>query len=156
MKNDTDTGGLRPVSDATSVYTKRRFECISMNLGIMEFEFRKNMLLGEYYAAFNMEHAVISRFLEDETGADRTIIDQVLQLLQSAYQDDLTEQVWFGREISLKILEGEVTIFENILTHTNHHDFEDEFELYESESIATCGLDDFESMLMQWQQFTLN
>ncbi|ASA57179.1 YacL family protein [Vibrio gazogenes] len=122
----------------------------------MEFEFRKNILLGEYYAAFNMEHAVISRFLEDELGADRTMIEQVLQLLQSAYQDDLTEQVWFGREISLKILEGEVTIFENTLTHANHHDFEDEFELYESESIATCGLDDFESMLMQWQQFTQN
>ncbi len=127
-----------------------------MNLGTMEFEFRKNMLLGEYYAAFNMEHGVISRLLEDEMGTDRTIIEQVLQLLQSAYQDDFTEQVWFGREISLKVLEGEVTIFENILTHSDHHDFEDEFSLYESESIATCGLDDFESMLIQWQQFTQN
>lgn len=113
MNNDADAGGQVPVSDATSVYTRCWFDCISMNLGIMEFEFRKNILLGEYYAAFNMEHAVISRFLEDEINAERTMIEQILQLLQSAYQDDLTEQVWFGREISLKILEGEVTIFEN-------------------------------------------
>ncbi|MDW6003047.1 YacL family protein [Vibrio mangrovi] len=122
----------------------------------MEFEFRKNILLGEYYASFNMEHAVISRFLEDEMGSDRTMIEQILQLLQSAYQNQLAEQVWHGREISLKILDGEVTVFENTLMHLNHNDFEEEFELYESESIATCGLDDFESVLIQWQQFTRN
>jgi uncharacterized protein YacL (UPF0231 family) len=121
----------------------------------MEFEFRKNILLGEYYASFNMEHAVISRFLEDEVRSERTMIDQILQLLQLASQNDLAEQIWNGREISVKILDGEVTVFENALMHLNHNDFEDEFELYESESIATCGLNDFESMMIQWQKFVL-
>ncbi|MEK6212839.1 MAG: YacL family protein, partial [Vibrio fluvialis] len=56
-----------------------------------------------------------------------------------------------GREISVMICGDEVTVQDNALNYGHDVEFESEFELYESESVAQCGLEDFESLLIQWQ-----
>ncbi len=119
----------------------------------MEFEFTKNTLLGEYYVTCSMEHQIVGRWLQEEIGKDRTKIEQVFSLLAQVHQSPAKEWKLPGREISLTVSGSEVTIQENALTYSHDIEFESEFELYDSESIAECGLEDFESMMRQWVDF---
>ncbi|EKO3486939.1 YacL family protein [Vibrio fluvialis] len=119
----------------------------------MEFEFTKNTLLGEYYVTCSMEHQIVARWLQEEVAQDRTKIEQVLALLEKAHQYPAQEWQFAGREISVMICGDEVTVQDNALNYGHDVEFESEFELYESESVAQCGLEDFESLLIQWQDF---
>ncbi|GAM61755.1 hypothetical protein JCM19232_6060 [Vibrio ishigakensis] len=42
---------------------------------------------------------------------------------------------------------------DNALFLQTEHDLEPDFELYDSESYAVCGLEDFEALIQQWQRF---
>lgn len=119
----------------------------------MEFEFTKNTLLGEYYVTCSMEHQIVARWLQEEIAQDRTKIEHVLGLLEKAHQCPAQEWSYPGREISLMICGDEVTVQDNALNYGHDIELESEFELYDSESVAQCGLEDFESLLMQWQDF---
>jgi uncharacterized protein len=119
----------------------------------MDFEFIKNTLLGEYYAKFSMDHAIIGRWLQDEIGRDRTKIEQIFGLILNAQNDQAKEWLLNGREVSLTICASEVIIQENALSCSNDNELEEGFELYDCESSASCGLDDFEAMMQQWQDF---
>ncbi|QXO17836.1 MULTISPECIES: YacL family protein [Vibrio] len=119
----------------------------------MEFEFTKNTMLGEYYVTCSMEHQIVARWLQEEISQDRTKIEQVLHLVKQAHQFPAQEWQWAGKEISLSLLGAEVTVQDNALSYGHDIELESEFELYESESVAQCGLEDFESLLMQWQAF---
>lgn len=119
----------------------------------MEFEFTKNTLLGEYYVKCSMGHEVVARWLQEEIAQDRTKIAHVLQLLETARTQSGQELVCLGREISLSVLGDEVLVQENALMQGQSFEFESEFELYDSESFAASGLDDFESLLLNWENF---
>ncbi len=119
----------------------------------MEFEFTKNTLLGEYHVSCNMEHQIVARWLQEEIGKDRTMIEQVFSLLDQVHQSPAKEWKLAGKEISLTVSGSEVTIQENVLSYSHDIEFESEFDLYDSESSAECGLEDFESMMRQWDAF---
>jgi uncharacterized protein YacL (UPF0231 family) len=120
----------------------------------MEFEFIKNDFLGEYHAKFSLEHQVIGRWLVEEIGHHRTKIEQVYLLLEQAYIQPTKEHILVGSEMSLMVLQGEVTIEENTLSQCIESELEPDFSIYVSESQAICGLDDFASMFDQWCEFT--
>ncbi|PNH81680.1 YacL family protein [Vibrio diazotrophicus] len=122
----------------------------------MEFEFTKNTLMGEYYVSCNMEHQIVARWLQEEIGKDRTKIEQIFSLLDQVHQSPAKEWKLAGKEISLSVLGSEVTVQENALGYSHDIEFESEFELYDSESTAECGLEDFESMMRQWGEFIQN
>ncbi len=119
----------------------------------MEFEFTKNTFLGEYHVSCNMEHQIVARWLQEEIGKDRTKIEQVFSLLEQVHQSPAKEWKLTGKEISLTVLGREVTVQENSLAYSHDVEFESEFDLYDSESSAECGLEDFESMIQQWSEF---
>ena len=58
-----------------------------------------------------------------------------------------------GTEISISIHGDEVTIQENVLAHGEAMAEDSEFDFYDSESTASCGLDDFELLIDQWKEF---
>ncbi len=124
-----------------------------IGIDIVEFEFTKNTLLGEYHVSCNMEHQIVARWLQEEVGKDRTKIEQVFSLLDQVHQSPAKEWKLAGKEISLTFLGSEVTVQENALSYSHDIEFESEFELYDSESSAECGLEDFESMMRQWCEF---
>lgn len=119
----------------------------------MEFEFTKNTLLGEYRVSCNMEHQIVARWLQEEVGKDRTKIEQVYSLLEKVHQSPAKEWKLPGKEISLSIVGSEVTVEENTMSYGHDIEIDSEFDLYDSESTAECGLEDFESMLRQWCEF---
>ncbi len=124
-----------------------------MGINTVEFEFTKNTFLGEYHVSCNMEHQIVARWLQEEIGKDRTKIEQVFSLLDQVHQSPAKEWKLMGKEISLTVLGSEVTVQENSLAYSHDIEFESEFALYDSESSAECGLEDFESMMRQWKAF---
>ncbi|MEH0675509.1 YacL family protein [Vibrio scophthalmi] len=119
----------------------------------MEFEFIKNTLLGDVYVRSSMGHEVFGRWLQEEIGQDPVKLYSIDQLLASAKAAPQQEFILEGREISLTVQGDEVLVEENSLKHDFHLGAESEFELYESESRASCGLEDFEQLLDQWKSF---
>ncbi|QXC59056.1 YacL family protein [Vibrio mimicus] len=122
----------------------------------MEFEFIKNTLLGEYSVRCSMEHQIVGRWLQEEIGQDQAKLKQVLALIEQAEQSPAQEFLWTGREISLLIHGDEITVQDNALAYETEHELETDFSLYDSESIAACGREDFVALLTQWQSFVLS
>ncbi|ENM5762033.1 YacL family protein [Vibrio mimicus] len=119
----------------------------------MEFEFIKNTLLGEYVVKCSMEHQIVGRWLQEEIGQDQAKINQVLALIEQAEQSPAQEFLWTGREISLMVQGDEVQVQDNTLAYDAEHELESDFFLYDSESVAACGREDFIALLTQWQNF---
>ena len=119
----------------------------------MEFEFVRNTLMGEYYVKSSMGHEIVGRWLQEEIGKDWDKIAQVESLTDQARMAPQQERRMLGTEISVSIHGDEVTIQENVLAHGQELDLDSEFDFYDSESTASCGLEDFELMLEQWKEF---
>ncbi len=120
---------------------------------MMEFEFIRNTLMGEYYVKPSMGHEVLGRWLEEEIGKDKQKIQQVEALLEAVKHSPLLEHNYSGCEISLIIQGDEVTVEENVLSHGESMSEGSEFDYYNSESKASCGLEDFVSLFEQWKAF---
>ncbi|MBU2896357.1 YacL family protein [Vibrio hepatarius] len=119
----------------------------------MEFEFIRNTLMGKYYVKPSMGHEILGRWLEEEIGKDRQKIQQVDELLEAVKYSPLLEHKYAGCEISLIIQGDEVTVQENVLSHGDVLLEDSELNYYNSESTASCGLQDFSSLFKQWQDF---
>ncbi|NOH63740.1 YacL family protein [Vibrio sp. RE88] len=119
----------------------------------MEFEFIRNTLMGEYYVKSSMGHEIVGRWLQEEISKDWQKIEQVESMLAAVHQSPLQEHTMLGTEISISIHGDEVTIQENVLAHGEAMAEDSEFDFYDSESKASCGLDDFELLIEQWKEF---
>ncbi|KJY83646.1 hypothetical protein TW81_07660 [Vibrio galatheae] len=119
----------------------------------MEFEFIRNTLMGEYYVKSSMGHEIIARWLQEEIGKDWQKIAHVECLIDNARANPQQDNVLEGTEISLSIQGDEVTVQENVLTHGHEMDSDSEFDFYDSESHAVCGIEDFEELIEQWKTF---
>lgn len=119
----------------------------------MEFEFIRNTLMGEYYVKSSMGHEIIARWLQEEISKDWHKIEQVERLIKQARLNPQQEHLLEGTEISLNIQGDEVTVQENVLAHGVEMDSDSEFDFYDSESTANCGIEDFEALIEQWKTF---
>ncbi|HCG8320327.1 TPA: YacL family protein [Vibrio parahaemolyticus] len=119
----------------------------------MEFEFIRNTLMGEYYVKCSMGHEIVGRWLQEEIGKDPTKIAQVEALIDKAFSLPSQEHTLTGTEISLMIQGDEVLVQENTLSHDYDVEMESEFDFYDAESTASCGIEDFVALIEQWKDF---
>ncbi|WP_335927945.1 YacL family protein [Vibrio parahaemolyticus] len=119
----------------------------------MEFEFIRNTLMGEYYVKCSMGHEIVGRWLQEEIGKDPVKIAQVEVLIDKAFSLPSQEHILTGTEISLMIQGDEVLVQENALSHDYDVEMESEFDFYDAESTASCGIEDFVALIEQWKDF---
>ncbi|EGQ9057062.1 MULTISPECIES: YacL family protein [Vibrio] len=119
----------------------------------MEFEFIRNTLMGEYYVKCSMGHEIVGRWLQEEIGKDPVKIAQVEALIDKAFSLPSQEYTLTGTEISLMIQGDEVLVQENALSHDYDVEMESEFDFYDAESTASCGIEDFVALIEQWKDF---
>lgn len=119
----------------------------------MDFVFKKNALDGSYYCQCSMGHEIVGRWLQEEIGHEMARIEQVMAVVAQARTAPGGEHRLLGREISLLISADEVIIEDNALALSESEVLPEEFELYDSESVGCCGLEDFEQLIRQWQAF---
>ncbi|EJS9607577.1 YacL family protein [Vibrio parahaemolyticus] len=119
----------------------------------MEFEFIRNTLMGEYYVKCSMGHEIVGRWLQEEIGKEAAKIAQVEALIDKAFSLPSQEHTLTGTEISLMIQGDEVLVQENALSHDYDVEMESEFDFYDAESTASCGIEDFVALIEQWKDF---
>ncbi|WP_104399938.1 YacL family protein [Vibrio penaeicida] len=118
----------------------------------MEYQFTKNSLTGDYLVKCSMGHEIVGRWLQEEVNAQIRVIDGILQRLEWMVDGQHHEDKIEGREISVLITREEVTIQENGFAYQPECD-EPDMHIYESESSASCGFEDFVDLVKAWKDF---
>ncbi|MCG9713934.1 YacL family protein [Shewanella insulae] len=119
----------------------------------MEYEFRRNTLTGTLVAQFTMDHEIMGLWFVDELGEDKVLIEQIASTIAALQQGRLTEQRFVGKGISLELDEEQARVFANVLEMDEDTALDESMSLYDGESQAFCGLEDFETALKSWQAF---
>ncbi|ASJ97845.1 MULTISPECIES: YacL family protein [Shewanella] len=119
----------------------------------MEYEFRRNTLTGTLVAQFTMDHEIMGLWFVDELGEDKTLIGQVQEAIAALQQGKIREQRFIGQAVSIELDEEQVRVFANVLETEDDTLLDESMSLYDGESQAYCGLEDFEAALSSWQAF---
>lgn len=111
----------------------------------MDFQFTSYQ--GATLAKCSMEHEAVAHWFNTETPINPQLIQQVLQQLEQLQPDSQQEIRFIGAEYSLFINADEVMIKANNMELGNEEELEQDFHYYDAESIAFCGLEDFQHFL---------
>ena len=123
----------------------------------MEYEFINDPITRYAKAKFSLEHEVFGPWLEVEVGNDPQKLTSLLNVIDKADHYSALEQEIIGSEYTVRIIEKDVSIAAN----ASLNGFEelpealsaDDIEFDEQES-ASCGLEDFRTLLLSWARFT--
>lgn len=119
----------------------------------MEYEFRRNSLDGNVHAIFSMDHEVLGKWLSDEVGNNTRLINEILAAIEKIKCAKETQYHLVGADFTLEVDTEQVSIFANVLGFQGDYELEDDMNVYDVESTCSCGIDDFEHVLLRWQQF---
>ncbi|KFZ39201.1 hypothetical protein HR45_02075 [Shewanella mangrovi] len=119
----------------------------------MEYEFRRDMLSGAPWASFSMEHQIMGQWFSEELGNDNALCQQVKGVIDQLQQRKLNDWQLVGGDLTLQMDTEQVRIYAHVMDFDNDAEIEDNMALYDAESEAYCGLEDFEQVLDSWQRF---
>ncbi|MFB0980429.1 MAG: YacL family protein [Alteromonadaceae bacterium] len=123
----------------------------------MEYEFINDPTTRYAKAKFSLEHEVFGPWLEVEVGNDLEKLTALLNVIDKADHLSAQEQEIVGSEYTVRIVEKDVSIAAN----ASLNGFEalpealsaDDIDFDDQES-ASCGLEDFRTLLLSWARFT--
>lgn len=128
----------------------------------MDYEFT----LDEYdrpIAEFSMGFEALGRWLTEELGADQHNIDDLLDIIIQLEQKRIGSRQLFGEDSKLVIDREQVEVMALALEiddsdvdgedSDNSPTLPENTRLYDDESYAHCGLQDFKQALLSWQAF---
>ena len=103
----------------------------------------------------SMDHEAFARWLNCEVSMNPEGLENIFVEIQKCKKAPQYEAVFEGKEYSLYLSADEVMAKANNLemTFEEFEQMEDGFGFYNEESIAFCGLDDFEMFLNAYQRF---
>lgn len=121
----------------------------------MEYQFTHSV--HGVVAKCSMDHEAFARWLNIElvgNSKELPLILAEIEKCRAAYPNH-HECVFEGKEYSLFFDADEVMVKANNLDDAfDEENMEDGFQFYDQESIAFCGLDDFEKFLLAYQKFS--
>ncbi|PVX40645.1 hypothetical protein C8D76_103221 [Pasteurella langaaensis DSM 22999] len=121
----------------------------------MDFQF--SAFQGNVIAKCSMEHIAVANWLNTELPLNPALISTALDALEQAKQFNLGQEIRLvGKEYSLFIDGDEVLVRANNLAFSQDDELEQDFHYYDEESIAFCGLEDFEQFLKSYLNFIHN
>ncbi|MGL4448480.1 YacL family protein [Shewanella sp.] len=121
----------------------------------MEYEFRRNSLTGTFLACFSMDHEVMGQWFTEELAADPAKIAQVLAKVAELQAGKRDAWQLIGADLTLELDREQARVYANVLGFEQEYELEEAMSLYDAESEAYCGLEDFEQALLSWQAFIL-
>ena len=101
-----------------------------------------------------MGHEAVGTWLEHEINIDLANIARLLTQIRLLQAQRLEQFEFLGAEFSLFLNQEEAKVVANILLSDND-ELPDDLSFYDEESLALCGLEDFEQMLLSYQRFIL-
>lgn len=119
----------------------------------MEYEFRRNTLTGTVLATFSMDHEALGFWFAEEIGEDTDKYVEICQVISQLQSSRLSQWRWIGKALSLELDSEQARVFANELENGEELEFEESMSLYDGESEAFCGLEDFHDALVKWREF---
>ncbi|RJG38284.1 YacL family protein [Motilimonas pumila] len=119
----------------------------------MEFEFKRDMFGDTVKAQFSMGHEAVGAWLEQECVNQPERVTRLLKQIKLLQANELEQLELLGAEYSLFLNQEEAKVIANHLLHQVEDELEPDFHLYQDESMAMSGLEDFQVMLESFQQF---
>ncbi|QYJ85477.1 YacL family protein [Shewanella mesophila] len=119
----------------------------------MEYEFRRNTLTGTLVANFSMDHEIMGLWFVDELGEDSQLCQQLQNTILLLQQSAISDKRFVGKAISIELDSEQVRVFANVLEMEDEVELDESMSLYDGESEAFCGLEDFAAALDSWQAF---
>jgi uncharacterized protein YacL (UPF0231 family) len=104
-------------------------------------------------AKFSIGHEAISRWFTEELGSDQQATASLLDTVRQSEQQQLNSRHILGAEFQLRIEQNEVEIIALALEIDVDEPIPEDTNLYDAESYAECGLQDFKQALLGWQIF---
>ncbi|WP_373778878.1 YacL family protein [Glaesserella sp.] len=121
----------------------------------MEYQFTHTM--HGVVAKCSMDHEAFARWLNTEISPNPKDLTRIFEEIEKCRQRPSNDYEWIleGHEYSLYLNADEVMVKANNIDmeFSNFEEMEDGFNFYNEESIAFCGLEDFEAFLLAYQKF---
>ena len=122
----------------------------------MEYEFRHDNITGSACAIFSYEHQAFGPWLEVEVGQSEVKLAQILKAIEQVISRIEQEVVITGQEYSVTLSLSDVVINANASINSSNevpeHLASDELNIDEC-SCASCGIEDFQALLLSWAGF---
>lgn len=121
----------------------------------MDYQFIRDPISG-YSIRISQEHEIIATWITEELGTNKQTVADFYHTLKSLENTMTHDFMLKGREISLSVLDYDVTIKANSLYHDNHELAqyeEDHLSLDTSTLEGGCGLEDFIQVIQGWLDF---
>lgn len=116
----------------------------------MEYEFKSD-LTGGRIAQLSMGHEAFGRLLTEELAEAQSVSELLVQV--QALQTSIETRQWQLGEWVLTVEKGEVELQANALASEQEYELDPDVELYDEESLSSCGLEDLIQLLESWQRF---
>ncbi len=118
----------------------------------MDYHFQRNFS-GRPEAQFSMDHEAMGIWLTEELGDNTKQFEHLVQVIDSLEKGQRWEYFDDGRDFRLHLTRDVAEVRAALLDTDMPSDEMEEMDYYDSESISHCGLDDFKSLLLDWQRF---
>lgn len=122
---------------------------------MMNYQFIRD-LQGSPVAEFDMGSETFSHWFTHELGADQSKIKTLLDVIQQLQNQEIKSFLLEGHEFNLSLDPDEVEIRSKILDVDAPDELPEGTQLYDQESMAGCGLEDFIRVLHSWSDFVSN
>lgn len=107
-------------------------------------------------AEFSMGHEAIGAWFSDELGANQQRIDELIDILDQLIQHRIQQRLIEGAEYQLRLDQENAEVVALSLELDIDEELPEDTNLYDEESFAECGLEDFQQALVSWQEFILS
>ena len=118
----------------------------------MEYQFTKEGA-SRPLAIFDMGNEALARWFNEELSGDKIQISKLLDVCSQLQYGSLNEYCCQGSELDLLMNKYEVEVNSHILSAPVPEELPEGTEIYDSESVSGCGLEDFKKVLISWQEF---
>ena len=107
-------------------------------------------------AEFSMGHEAIGTWFNDELGKNEQRIEEIIEILDQLVNRRIQQRQIEGTEYKLRMNQENVEVIALSLGLEPDEELPENTNVYEDESFAECGLEDFQEALISWQEFILS
>lgn len=104
-------------------------------------------------AEFTMGHEAIGRWFSEELSDNKQRIDALLDIIQLLEENRIFNHQIIGAEFQLRLSQDEIVVIALALEVDVDDELPEDMELYDEESFAECGLQDFKQAVNSWHEF---
>ncbi len=103
-----------------------------------------------------MGHEAMGTWFNDELGANQQRIEELVDIVDQLINRRIEQRLIEGTEYRLRMNQEDVEVVALSLGLEVDEELPENTNVYEDESHAECGLEDFQDALVSWQEFILS